>query len=163
MWVDLCDSCTQMSDRCKWTHRSGLSLCWWLAGCFWKIFSRIYGSIQFSSIAQSCLTLYYPMDCSTPGLTVQTNSWSLLKLMSIESVMPPSHLILCHPLLLPHSIFPSIRVFSNESVLPIRWPQYWSCSCSISPSNEYSGLISSRMGQRRIPKKMVGGEKSHLE
>ena len=74
-----------------------------------------------------------------------TNSWSLLKLMSFESVMPSNHLILCCPLLLPHSIFPSIRVFSNESVLRIRWPKYWSFSFSISPSNEYSGLISFRM------------------
>ena len=74
-----------------------------------------------------------------------TNSRSLLKLMSTESVMPSSHLILCRPLLLPPSIFPSIRVFSNESVLQIRWPEYWSFSFSISPSNEYSGLISFRM------------------
>ena len=74
-----------------------------------------------------------------------TNSRSLLKLMSIESVMPSNHLILCRPLLLPPSIFPSIRVFSNESVLPIRWPKCWSFSFSISPSNEYSGLISFRM------------------
>ena len=74
-----------------------------------------------------------------------TNSQSLLKLMSIESVMPSNHLILCRPLLLPPSIFPSIRVFSNESVLLIRWPKYWSFSFSISPSNEYSGLISFKM------------------
>ena len=73
------------------------------------------------------------------------NSWSLLKLMSIETVMPSSHLILCHPLLLPPSIVPSIRVFSNESALPIRWPKYWSFSFSISPSNEHPGLISFRM------------------
>ena len=73
------------------------------------------------------------------------NSQSLLKLMSIESVMPSNHLILCRPLLLPPSIFPSIIVFSNESVLHIRWPKYWSISFSISPSNEYSGLISFRM------------------
>ena len=73
------------------------------------------------------------------------NSQNLLKLMSLESVMPSSHLNLCHPLLLPPSIFPSIRVFSNESVLCIRWPKYWSFSFSISPSNEYSGLISLRM------------------
>jgi len=73
-----------------------------------------------------------------------TNSWSLLKLMSIESVMPSNHLILCRPLL-PPSIFPSIRVFSNESVLPIRWSKYWSFSFSISPSNDCSGLISFRM------------------
>ena len=75
-----------------------------------------------------------------------TNSWSLLKLMSIELVMPSNHLILCHPLLLLPSVFPSIRVFSNESVLHIRWPKYWSFSFSISPSNEYSGLISFRIG-----------------
>ena len=74
-----------------------------------------------------------------------TNSQSLLKLMSIESVMPSNRLILCHPLLLPPSIFSSIRVFSNESVLCIRWPKYWSFSFSISPSNEYSGLISPKM------------------
>ena len=71
-----------------------------------------------------------------------TNYWSLLRLMSIESAMPSSHLILCRPLLLPPSIFPSIRVFSNESVICIRWPKYWSFTFSISPSNEYSGLIS---------------------
>ena len=71
-----------------------------------------------------------------------TNSWSLLKFMSIVSVMPSNHLILCCPLLLPSSIFPSIRVFSSESVLRIRWPKYWSFSLSLSPSNEYSGLIS---------------------
>ena len=75
-----------------------------------------------------------------------TNSWSLLKLMSIESVMPSNHLVFCRPLLLLHSIFPSIRVFSNESVLRIRWPKYWSFSFSISPSDEYPGLISFRMG-----------------
>ena len=74
-----------------------------------------------------------------------TNSRSSLRLMSIELVMPSSHLTLCHPLLLPPSIFPRIRVFSNESILPIRWPKDWSFSFSISPTNEYSGLISFRM------------------
>ena len=74
-----------------------------------------------------------------------TNSHSLPRLMSIESVMPSNHLVLCHPLLLPPSVLPSIGVFSNESVLHIRWPKYWSFSFSISPSNEYSGLLSSRM------------------
>ena len=74
-----------------------------------------------------------------------TNFWRLLNFTSIESVMSSQHLILCYPLLLPPSIFPSIRVFSNESVLCIRWPKYWSFSFSISPSNEYSGLISFRM------------------
>ena len=84
------------------------------------------------------------MDYSMPVLSI-TNSWSLLKLMSIESVMPSNHLILCHLLLLLPSIFPSIRVFSNESVLHIRWPKYWSFSFNISPSNVYSQLISFRM------------------
>ena len=84
------------------------------------------------------------MDCSTQATLSITNSWSLLKLMSMESVMPSNHLILYHPLLLP-SILPSIRVFSNEVVLHIRWPKCWSFSFSISPSNEYSGLISFRM------------------
>ena len=74
-----------------------------------------------------------------------TKSWSLLKLMSIELVMPSNHLMLCHPLLLLPSIFPSIRVFSNKSVFHIKWPKYWSFLFSISPSNEYSGLISFRM------------------
>ena len=74
-----------------------------------------------------------------------TDSWSLLKLRSIESVMPSNHLILCHPLLLPPSIFPSNRVFSSESVLHVRWPKYWSFSFSISPFNEYSGLTSLRI------------------
>ena len=74
-----------------------------------------------------------------------TNSWSLLKLMFIVSVMPSNHLILCHPLLFPPSIFPSIRVFSSESALCFKWPKYWSLSFTISPSNEYSGLISFRM------------------
>ena len=84
------------------------------------------------------------MDC-TPGLPVHHQLRSLLKLMSIESVMPSNHLILCHPLLLLPSIFPSIRVFSNESVLRIRWPEYWSFSFNISPFKEHSGLISFRM------------------
>ena len=85
------------------------------------------------------------LDCSTPGSLSITNSWSLLKLMFIESVMPSNHLILGHPFYLPPSIFPSIRVFSNESALHIRRPNYWSFSFSISLSNEYSELISFRM------------------
>ena len=101
--------------------------------------------LQFSSVAQSCLTLCDPMDCSTPGSLCITNSWSLLKCMSIESVMPSNHLVLYRPLLLPPSIFPSIRVFSSELVFHIRWPKYWSFSFSINPSNEYSGLISFTM------------------
>ena len=96
----------------------------------------------------SCSVVY---DSATPWTAAHqaslsiTNSWGLLKLMSIESLMPSNHLILCHPPLLLPSIFPSIRVFSNESVLRIRWPKCWSFSFSISPSNEYSGLISFRM------------------
>ena len=101
-------------------------------------------TVPFSSVAQSHLTLCDPMDCSTPGFLSITSSWSLLKLMSIELMMPSDHLILCRPLLLLPSIFPSIMVFSNKSVLHIRWPKYWSFSFSISPSNEYSGLISFR-------------------
>ena len=99
---------------------------------------------QFSSVTHSCPTLCGPMDYSMPDFPI-TNSQSLLKLMSIESVMPSNNLILCHPLLLLLSIFPSIRVLSNESVLHIRWPKYWCFSFSISPSNEYSVLISFRI------------------
>ena len=107
--------------------------------------STVHCAVQFSSVAQSCLTLFNLMDCSTPDSQSITNSWSLLKLMSIESVMPSNHLILCCPLLLLPSIFPNIRVFSKESVLHIRRPKYWSFIFSISPSNEYLGLISFRM------------------
>ena len=103
-------------------------------------------SVQFSSVAQLRPTLCDPMNHSPPGLPVSiTNSQSLLKLMSIGSVMPSSHPILCCPLLLLPSAFPSIRVFSSESILHIRWPKYWSFSFSISPSNGYSGLISFRI------------------
>ena len=100
-------------------------------------------SVQFSSVQSLSRVWLF----ATPWIAARqaslsiTNSQSLLKLMSIESVMPSSHLILCHPLLLLCSIIPSIRVFSSESVLHIRWPKYWSFSFSISPSNEYSGLI----------------------
>ena len=100
--------------------------------------------LQFTSVTQSYLTLWDPMDCSTPGFPVHHQLPEFTQLMFIESVIPFNHLIFCRPLLLP-SIFPSIRVFSNESVLCIRWPKYWSFSLSISPSNEYSGLISFKM------------------
>ena len=102
-------------------------------------------SMLCCSVTQSCPTLCDPMDCSMPGFPVHHISQSLLKYMSIESVMPSNHLILFHPLLLLPSILPRIRVFSNESALHIRWPKYWNFSFSISPSNEYSGLISFRM------------------
>ena len=103
--------------------------------------------VQFSAVAQSCLTLCDPMNRSTPGLPVYHNSRSSLKLTSIESVMPSSHLILCRPLLLLPPIPPSesIRVFSNESTLCMKWPKYWSFSFSIIPSKEHPGLISFRM------------------
>ena len=102
----------------------------------------LLNSVQFSSVTQLCPTLCNPMNHSTPGLPVHHQLlWNLPKTMSIESVMPSYHLILCHPLLLLPSIFPSIRVFSNESALCIRWPKYWSFSFSISPSNEHPGLI----------------------
>ena len=102
-------------------------------------------SNQFSSVAQSCPTLCDLMDWSTPGFSVHHQLPELLKLMSIDLVMPSNHLILCCPLLLPPSILTNIRVFSNEPVLLIRWPKYWSFSFSISPSDKYSGLISLRM------------------
>ena len=99
---------------------------------------------MFSSVTQSCLTVTRWTAAHQASLSI-TNSQSLLKLMSIESVVPSSHLILCRPLLLLPSIFPGIRVFSIESVLCIRWPKYWSFSFSISPSIEHPGLISFRM------------------
>ena len=101
--------------------------------------------VQFSPVAQLCPTLCEPWTAALQASLSITNSQSLLKFMSTELVMPSNHLILCHPLLLLPSIFPSIRGFSNESVLCIRWTKYWSFSFSISPSNEYSGLISFRV------------------
>ena len=97
---------------------------------------------SFSSVSQSCLT---PWTAAYQASLSITNSQNLLKVMSLESVMPSNHLIPCHPLILPPSIFPSIRVFSSESVLCIRWPKYCNFSFGISPSNDYSRLISFRM------------------
>ena len=114
----------------------------------WLKNSDVFNQHQFFSPDQS---LSHVQLFATPWTAARqvslfvTNSWSLLKLMSIKSVITSNHLILCRPLLLLPSIFPSIRVFSNDSVLCIRWPKYWSFSFSISPSNEYSGLISFRM------------------
>ena len=111
-----------------------------LSGVILKWWSRFFSSVQSLSHVSLFAT---PWDAAHQASLSITTSQSLLKLMSIESVMPSNHLILCHPFLL-LSIFPSIRVFSNEAVLCIRWPKYWSFSFSISPSNEYSGLISFR-------------------
>ena len=156
---DLLQASNTLSDRLRpcccqrvsWSEKCHNVKRFYLLGFLWEdstyksqIFSLLYLFIQSSSVTQSCLTLCNPMDRSMPGLPI-TNSQSLLKLMSIESVMPSNHLILRRPLLLLPSIFPSIRVFSNESVLRIRWPKYWSFRFSIGPSNEYSGLISFRM------------------
>ena len=104
-----------------------------------EIFPSLIKSVQLLSHVQLFVT---PWTAACQASLSITNSQSLIKLMSIKSVMPSNHLILCHPLLLLLSIFPSIRVFSSESVLRIRWPKYWSFSFSISPSNKYSGLIS---------------------
>ena len=103
------------------------------------------------SFIQSCLILCDSMDCSMPGFPVHQELLRLLKLMPIESVVPSNHFILCSPLLLLPTIFLSIRVFFNESVLCIKWPKYWSFSLSISPSNEYSGLISFRFDCFDVP------------
>ena len=123
-----------------------------MESCFYRSWTALGGSslwlwtlIQFSSLAQSCPTVCDALDCSIQASLSITNSQSLLKLISIKSVMPSNHLILCCPLLLLPSVFPSIRIFSNEPVLCIRWPNYWSFSLSTSLSNEYSGLISFRI------------------
>ena len=127
------------SIRVFFSSESALCIRWLK---YWS-FRFSISSVQFSSIPQLCLTLCDPRDCSTLASLSITNYQSLLKLMSIESVMPSNHLILCCPLLLLPSIFPSIRVFfSSESSGHIRWPKCWSFSFSISPSSEYSGLIS---------------------
>ena len=122
---------------------------WILSLKFWNpAVSQCQGvhiSVQFSSVAQLCLTFGTPWNAENKASLSITNSRSSPKPMSIELVMPSNHLILCHPLLLLPSICPSIRVFSNESVLCIRWPKYWSFSFSISPSNEHPGMISFRI------------------
>ena len=114
--------------------------------CFSSFCHEVMGphTMIFSSVQFSCSVLSDSLHSREWTAACQDSlSWSLLELMSIKSVMPYNHLILCRPLLLP-SIFPSLRVFTNESVLHIKWPKYWSFSFSISPSNEYSGLISFR-------------------
>ena len=112
-----------------------------LIPCLFHLYTE-FSSVQFSSVTQSCPTLCNPMNCSMPGLLVHHQLPELAQTHVHLLVMSSNHLILCHPLLLLPSIFPSIRVSSNESVLLIRWRKYWSFSFSISPSNECSGLIS---------------------
>ena len=117
---------------------------WYLSVCI-HLHNKTPFIHQFRSIAQSCPTLCDPMNCSMPGLPVHHQLPEFTRLTSIESVMPSSHLILCCPLLRLPPVPPSIRVFSKESTLHMRWPKYWSFSFSISPSNEHPGLISFRM------------------
>ena len=119
----------------------GACLLWWLL-------QAQFSSVQSLSHVQLFAT---PWTAAHQASLSITNSWSFLKIMSIKSVMPSNHLLLCHPLLFLTSIFPSIRVYLNELVLPIRWPKYWSFGFSISPSNEYSGLVSFRMDWLDLP------------
>ena len=131
---------------CSYKKNSKTIQTWNMALLCLYYISKVYLlKAQFSSVTQSCLTLCNPMNHSTPDSLSITNFRSLLKLMTIESLIPSNHLILCHPLLLLPSIFPSIRVFSNGSALHIRWTKYWSFSFNISPTNEHPGLISFRM------------------
>ena len=130
-------------------HVEGASICFshFVKGVYWYTFREgmhnvTTSSVQSLSHVQLFATLWTAAHQASLSIT---NSLSLFKLMSIESVVPSNYLILFHPLLFPPSIFPSIRVFSNESALHIRWPKYWTFSFSISPFNEYSGLISFRM------------------
>ena len=124
-------------------HSRSMGLRYSLRHFGWDVLSMV--SVPLSSVAQLCLTLWNPWTAACQASLSITNSQSLPKLMSIESVMPSNHLIFCHPLLLLPSIFPSNRFFSSESVLRIRWPNYWSFSFSNSLSNEHPELISFRM------------------
>ena len=141
-------SIVESEPDCKRWNSHGLKdiniTIWWYFILFFLIWicSYIISSVQSLSHVWLFAT---PWTTACQVSLSIINTWSLLKLMSIESVMPSSHLVLCHPLLLPPSIFPSIGVCSNESVLRIRGPKYWSFSFSISPSKEYSGMISFRM------------------
>ena len=133
-----------LACRIPWTEEPGglQSIRLQRVGRAWRDLAQQY---QFSSVVWSCLTLCDPMDCSTPGVPVHHQLPELLQFMFIESEMPSNHLLLCRPLLFLTLTFPSIRNFSNESVLCMRWPKYWSFIFSISPSNGYLGLISFRM------------------
>ena len=136
----------QMAASCIPPRSSAVTVCVWGGGICWIaaiVFCFQFSSVQFSHSVVSDSATPWTAACQA-SLSI-TNSRSSLKLMSTESVIPSNHLVLCCPFLLPLSIFPSIRVFCNESVLRIRWPKYWSFSFSISLSNEYSGLISFRM------------------
>ena len=137
-----------MKNSISWidTELVRLTISFWLSNlCLsrnWSNLCKLFSSVQ----SFSCVRLFAtPRTAARQASLFITNSRSLLKLMSIEPVMPSNHLIFCHPLLLLPSIFPSIRVFSSQSVIPIRWLKYWSFSFSISPSNEHSGLISFRI------------------
>ena len=145
------------SKRC-WSgcgEKKTVSRCWWecklvqpLRRTVWRFLKKLeieLPSVQFSSVAQSCPTLATPWIAACQASLSITISQNLLRLMSIESMMPSSHLILCHPLLLLPPVPPSIKVFSNESTLRMRWPKYWSFSFSIIPSKEIPRLISFRM------------------
>ena len=123
------------------SHMTSIDMLGFIVSWFYLYIHTHFSSVQSLSCVQLFAT---PWTAAHQASLSITNSWNLLKLMSIESVMPSNHLILCRPLLLP-SVFPSIRVVSNDSVLHIRWPKYWSFSWSISPSSEYSGLISFRI------------------
>ena len=114
----------------------------------YEVFTPVFSTVQSLSRVQLFATQW---TAALQASLSMANSWSLLKLMFVESVMPSNHHILCRPLLLPPSIFPSIRVFASESVLPIRWPKYWSFRFNISPSNEYSGLISLSIDKFDLP------------
>ena len=143
----MCDWHTINGTHFKYKIWSSLtSVCLWIFTMIkvMTIYVLLQSSVQFSRSVVSD-SLWPPWTAARQASLSITNSQSLLKLMSIELVMPSNHLILCRPLRLPPSIFPSIRVFSNESVLHIMWPKYWSFSFSISPSDEYSGLISFRI------------------
>ena len=143
----MCDWHTINGTHFKYKIWSSLtSVCLWIFTMIkvMTIYVLLQSSVQFSRSVVSD-SLWPPWTAARQASLSITNSQSLLKLMSIELVMPSNHLILCRPLLLPPSIFPSIRVFSNESTLRMRWPKYWSFSISISASSEHPGLISFRM------------------
>ena len=149
-WFDLL--AVQGTLRSLLQHPSSKASILWRSAFLIIQLSQVYmttgktiSSVQFSSVAQLCLTLCDPVDCRMPGFPIHHQSQGLLKLMSIESLMPSNHFILRWPFIFLPSIFPSIRVFSNESVLSIRGPNGWSFNFSISPSDEYSGLISFTM------------------